>query len=291
MRYRSLLVILPAVLGGCTPSVLDPAGPISRQERLILFDSLAIMLAIVVPTILAILGFAFWYRAGNSRARYLPDFSYSGRLELIIWSIPTLVILFLGGVAWTGAHDLDPAKPLKGKPLEVDVVAMDWKWLFLYPEQNVASIGQLVIPAGTPVHFRITSASVFNGFFIPRLGSQIYAMHGMVTQLNLKADRPGQYQGLSSHFSGDGFSDMGFSVTSVTASQFGRWAAGARRSGAVLNEAGYRALLKQSRAAAPQTFRVTAPGLFDAITSGALSSGNGPTEGLPQTNVHPIGGR
>jgi cytochrome o ubiquinol oxidase subunit II len=289
MRDRSLLVMLPALVGGCTPAVLDPAGPIGSQERLILFDSLAIMLAIVVPTILAILGFAFWYRAGNARARYLPDFAYSGRLELIIWSIPTLVILFLGGIAWTGAHDLDPAKPLPGKPLEVDVVAMDWKWLFIYPSQNVASIDHLVIPAGTPIHFRITSASVFNGFFIPRLGSQIYAMHGMVTQLNLQADALGQYQGLSSHFSGDGFSDMGFTVDAVSAAQFGQWTAQAQHDGAVLDQAGYHALLKQSQAAAVQTFRLDAPGLFDTIVNGAMPAGQGPVEG--QVHVHPIGGK
>ncbi len=151
------------------------------------------MLAIVIPTILATLAFAWWFRASNTRARYLPTWSYSGRIELIVWSIPALVVFFLGGIAWIGSHLLDPARPLTSgaKPLEIQVVSLDWKWLFIYPEQGVASVNDLVAPAGTPLHFQITSASVFNVFFLPRLGSEIYSMYGMTTQLNLQADRPG----------------------------------------------------------------------------------------------------
>src|SRR5205814_6806445 len=179
------------------PAVLDPQGVIGIAEKTILIDSLAIMLAIIVPTIAATLGFAWWFRASNTRATYLPDWAYSGRLELIVWAIPLLTIILLGGVAWIGSHDLDPAKPL-GPPdaaLEVEVVSLDWKWLFIYPEQHVASVNKLVIPAGVPIHFTLTSASVMNSFFIPRLGSMIYTMNGMATQLYLHADRPGTYAG------------------------------------------------------------------------------------------------
>ena len=213
-----LLVAPGASLAG----ILDPAGPVGRADKLILLDSLSIMLAIVIPVILATLGFAWWFRASNTRARYLPTWSYSGRLELIIWSIPLMVVLFLGGVGWVGAHDLDPAKPLPSsvKPLEVEVVSLDWKWLFIYPDQGVASVNQLVVPAGTPIHFRLTSATVMNSFFVPRLGSQIYTMAGMTTQLNLKADAPGVYPGLSAQFSGAGFSEMRFQCRRRAPGQF-----------------------------------------------------------------------
>jgi len=139
------------------------------------------MLAIVIPTMIATLAFAWWYRASNTRAVYKPDFTYSGKIELIVWSIPTLTIFFLGGVIWIGSHKLDPFEPIPSvtKPLEIEAVSFDWKWLFIYPQQNIATVNQLIVPVGRPLHFRITSASVFNAFFVPRLGSMIYAMPGM----------------------------------------------------------------------------------------------------------------
>ena len=171
LAARGTIVLLPIVLTACQPAVLDPQGIIGIAEKTILIDSLAIMLAIVIPTIATTFAFAWWFRASNTRARYLPDFVYSGRLELIVWAIPLLVIMLLGGVSWIGSHDLDPAKPLASNtpPLEVQVVSLDWKWLFIYPEQHVASVNQLVVPAGVPVHFSLTSASVMNAFFIPQL--------------------------------------------------------------------------------------------------------------------------
>src|SRR3984893_5565643 len=197
----------PIVLTACQPAVLDPQAVVGQAEKMILIDSLAIMLAIVVPTIAATFAVAWWFRASNMRARYLPDWVYSGRIELVVWSIPLLVIMLLGGVAWIGSHDLDPAKPLPSNtpPLEVQVVSLDWKWLFIYPGQRVASVNQLVVPADVPIHFSLTSASVMNAFFVPQLGSMIYTMNGMRTQLNLQADAPGTFRGLSAHFSGDGF--------------------------------------------------------------------------------------
>src|ERR1700691_5445403 len=203
---RVLVLGATAPLGSCDTVVLDPQGSVGIAEKTILIDSVAIMLAIVVPTIAAILAFAWWFRASNTRATYLPDFVYSGRLELIVWAIPLLTIMLLGGVIWIGSHDLDPAKPLASKtpPLEIQVVSLDWKWLFIYPNQSVASMNQLVVPAGVPIHFSLTSASVMNAFFIPQLGSMIYTMNGMTTRVNLVANSPGTYRGLSSHFSGDG---------------------------------------------------------------------------------------
>jgi len=246
----------------------------------------------VVPTMLATLGFAWWFRASNTRAAYRPNFTYSGRLEILVWSIPTLVIFFLGGVIWIGSHQLDPFRPLPSatKPLEVDVIALDWKWLFIYPQQGIASINRLVVPVGTPLHFRITSATVFNIFFVPRLGSQIYAMNGMTSQLNLMADRPGRYLGLSAHFSGDGFSDMHFATVAERPAQFAQWVARTRAQGPTLDEAAYRALLKQSEHVAPYTYRGVAIGLFDAAAARKLPPGEGPQTGPGGVGVNPRGG-
>ncbi len=163
---------LVAMLGGCR-GVLDPQGPVGAGEKLILLDALGIMLVIVVPVIVATLAFAWWFRASNLRARHLPDWSFSGRIELVVWSIPALVIMFLGGLAWISSHDLDPARPLpagKVQPLEVDVVSLDWKWLFIYPDQGVASVNELVAPVGAPLRLRLTSGSVMTAFFVPQLG-------------------------------------------------------------------------------------------------------------------------
>jgi cytochrome o ubiquinol oxidase subunit 2 len=284
-------IFAPLTLGGCKDGILSPIGPIGEAERVILFDSLAIMLAIVVPTVIATLVFAWWFRASNPRATYLPNWSYSGRLELLVWSVPALVVLFLGGIAWIGSHDLDPARPLSSttKPLDVNIVALDWKWLFVYPQQGVASINELVVPAGTPLRFRITSASVFNVFFVPGLGSQIYAMNGMVTTLNLQADKPGTYPGLSAHFSGDGFSNMAFNLQAVSQDQFEGWVAATRQTGPRLDEAAYRTLLRQSLDARPTTYREVQPGLFDAITMQKLPPGDGPITGRPDRTVAPSG--
>jgi cytochrome o ubiquinol oxidase subunit 2 len=257
-------------------SVVHPAGPVGKAERLILFNSLAIMLTVVIPTIVATLVFAWWYRASNHKARYLPDWAYSGRLELITWSIPTLIILFLGGVIWTGSHQLDPAKSRGERPLQVQVVSLDWKWLFIYPEQRVATVNQLVIPTGQPVQFSITSASVMNQFFVPQLGGMIAAMNRMVTRLNLEADRAGTFYGQSAQFSGDGFSDMHFTVRAVSAREFDDWIAATQRDGPVLDRASYIALTEQSRDVKPFTYRSADPGLFAAIVDHTLPPGPGP---------------
>jgi cytochrome o ubiquinol oxidase subunit 2 len=258
--------------------LLDPQGPIGEAERTILIDSIAIMLAIVGPTILATLGFAWWFRASNTRARYMPDWAHSGQLELIVWAIPLLTIMLLGGVAWIGSHDLDPPKPLasKDRPLDVEVVSLDWKWLFIYPEQRIASVNKLVIPAGVPVHFSLTSASVMNAFFVPQLGSMIYAMNGMRTQLNLQADRPGVFHGLSSHFSGNGFADMHFKAEAVPTDRFDAWANETRANGPVLNTQSYTDLARQSTENAPFTYRDVEPDLFQKIVLQVLPPGPGP---------------
>jgi cytochrome o ubiquinol oxidase subunit II len=258
-------------LAGCAPAVLDPAGPVAAGERTILLNSLAIMLAIVVPTIIATLVFAWWFRAGNTRAKYRPDWEYNGQLELLVWSVPLLAVIFLAGIGWVGAHALEPSRPLPARqpPLNVQVVSLDWKWLFIYPDQGVASINRLVIPAGRPVSFRITSATVMNSFFVPRLGSQIYAMSGMDAKLNLQADRPGRYPGLSAHYSGAGFADMTFAVDAVAPAAFEQWAGGVRAAGPVLDGRAFLQLAKRAEAMRPVTFRAVQPGLYDVVVAQA----------------------
>jgi cytochrome o ubiquinol oxidase subunit 2 len=269
----AILLVSAATLGGCTEGVLNPKGPIALAERQILFNSLGIMLAIVIPTILATIAVAFWFRSSNRRADYQPDFEYSGRLELLVWSIPAMTVLLVGGVAWVGAHDLDPRKPIAStaKPVNVQVVSLDWKWLFIYPEQGIATVNQLTVPVGTPISFELTSSGVMNSFFVPQLGSQIYTMAGMATRLQLQADHPGTYPGLSANFSGDGFADMRFPVDAVPAEQFAQWVSATRRSGGpALDKASYADLAKPSKAVAPSTYSSVSPGLFGEIINSGM---------------------
>jgi cytochrome o ubiquinol oxidase subunit 2 len=262
------------VLCSCHEGVLDPRGPVGKAERVILYDATGIMLAVIIPVIVLTLLFAWWYRAQNTRARYLPEWENSGRIELIVWSIPTLIILFLGGIAWTGSHDLDPPAPLAGsrEPLEIEVVSLDWRWLFIYPKQGIASLNHVVVPAGVPLRFRITSTTVMNSFFVPQLGSQIYAMPNMVTRLNLLADQPGTFEGLSAQFSGDGFSDMRFDLVATDAASFGAWIQSARAKGNVLDVSALERLIKPAKADGTSTFAPVSEGLFDGIVSDHMTA-------------------
>jgi cytochrome o ubiquinol oxidase subunit 2 len=272
------LAALAMPLAACDEGVLAPRGPIGKAESLILYNATAIMLAVVIPVIVLTLAFAWWFRAGNTRARYLPDWEYSGPIEMIIWSIPALVIVFLGGIAWIGSHDLDPPRTIEAAmaPLEVDVVSLDWKWLFIYPNEGVASVNRLVVPVGRPVRFRLTSASVMNSFFVPQLGSQIYTMPGMTTRLNLEADQPGIYQGLSAQFSGEGFSDMRFDLAAEPDDQFAAWVETAKAQGQTLDAASYEVLAHPSAAVAPVTYAQVAAGLFDTISAGGQAGAGHP---------------
>jgi cytochrome o ubiquinol oxidase subunit 2 len=226
------------------------------------------MAAVVVPVIVLTLAFAWWFRAGNKWARRNPEWAYSGAVEVTVWAIPALVVLFLGGIAWIGSHQLDPARPLASSlpPLSVQVVSLDWKWLFIYPDAGVASVNRLVVPAGTPLRLQLTSASVMNSFFVPQLGSQIYTMGGMTTTLNLRADTPGTYSGLSAHFSGDGFSDMRFDVVALAPAAFERWLADAKGGPDALDAPRYAALARPG-VVAPATFGQVAPDLFHTIVA------------------------
>jgi cytochrome o ubiquinol oxidase subunit 2 len=265
---KLIILITAAALAGCKEGVLAPEGPIAAAELQILFNALGIMLAIAIPTILATIAVAVWFRASNRKARYLPDFEHSGRLELLVWAVPAMTVILVGGVAWVGSHELDPRRSIDSdiKPLEIQVVSLDWKWLFIYPEQGVATVNELTIPYGKPVHFELTSSGIMNSFFVPQLGSQIYTMAGMVTQLDLLADHAGTYRGFSAQYSGKGFSDMRFSVSAVSTDQFVSWVNAAQSAGPVLDANAYADLAKPSETVVPFNYSAVTPNLFTAIT-------------------------
>jgi cytochrome o ubiquinol oxidase subunit 2 len=282
------LVLITIVGTGCSESVLSPAGPVASGEDLILLDALGIMLLIVVPTILTTLWFTWWFRASNRAARYRPTWAYSGKLEVVVWCIPALTVLFLGGLAWVGSHKLDPARPLDSKlpPLNIQVVSLDWKWLFIYPDQHVATVNKLVLPLGRPVHFTLTSSSVMNVFFVPRLAGEIYTMNGMATEMNLQGDKIGVYPGLSAQFSGDGFSGMNFKTEVISVAEFNQFISRAHDAPTSLDERAYRALSRQSKDVPVHIFGGVSDGLFQSILDRRLPAGDGP----PGFNVSKNGG-
>jgi cytochrome o ubiquinol oxidase subunit 2 len=276
---------LSLLAGGCNRGILDPVGPVGSAEKTILINSTAIMLAIIIPTMIATVAVAWWFRRGNTKATYRPDWEYSGAIELVVWAIPALTIMLLGGIAWIGSHALDPAKPLESTkpPINVQVVSLDWKWLFIYPDQHIATVNQLVVPAGTPVNFRLTSATVWNVFFVPQMGSMIYTMPRMAVRLNLEADRVGVFPGRSAHFSGDGFPGMEFNVRAVPPEQFAAWIQAAHAAGPVLDGRAYAELSKPTSYVKPMTYSNVAPGLFDAVLTGRAPA----TQQLPHSRPAP----
>jgi cytochrome o ubiquinol oxidase subunit 2 len=225
------------------------------------------MLLVVIPVMVLTVFFAWRYRKSNTKATYAPQWAHSTGIEVVIWSIPCVIVAFLAVLVWKTTHSLDPYRSLESEvaPVNVEVVALDWKWLFIYPDYGVATVNHLAIPVGTPINFRLTSATMMNSFFIPQLGSQIYAMAGMQTRLHLIADEPGTYAGRSSAFSGPGFSDMHFDAVAMPREQFDAWISQARSASLALDEATYRSLEQPSSKTPQTTYATVAPGLFDSI--------------------------
>jgi cytochrome o ubiquinol oxidase subunit II len=253
---RALMLLPLLLLSGCNWVVLDPQGAIGSSEKTLLITSVVLMLLIVVPVILLTLFVAWHYRADNTKAKYRPDFNHSLPIEIIIWVIPCLIILVLGIITWDSTHRLDPYRRIASgdtKPINVEVVALDWKWLFIYPDLHIASVNEMAMPVGTPVSFNITSDTVMNSFFIPQLGTQIYAMAGMQTRLHLLADHAGSYRGISANFSGDGFSGMTFTAIAADQGGFDAWVQKVRQSGTTL-DGGAMAKLEQASQDVPVSY-------------------------------------
>ena len=271
-RSKRPLMLLPLLLlSGCNWDVLDPQGAIGSSEKTLLITSVLLMLLIVVPVIVLTLAVAYHFRAANTKATYRPDFNHSLPIEIVIWVIPCLIILVLGVITWDSTHTLDPYRRIASggrKPINVEVVALDWKWLFIYPDLHVASVNEMAMPVGTPVAFNITSQTVMNSFFIPQLGSQIYAMAGMQTRLHLLADHPGHYRGISANFSGDGFSGMHFDAIATDQAGFDAWVQKARQSGGTLDGSAM-AKLEQASQDVPASYygSVTGDPFGDLVSS------------------------
>ena len=278
-------LLLPAVLllSGCQTVLMSPSGDMAVQQRDIILISLVLMLLIVVPVIGLTLFFAWRYRASNQKATYKPDWDHSTVLELLIWSAPLLIIIALGALTWVSTHKLDPFRPLERisagreipagvKPLEVDVVALDWKWLFIYPEQGIATVNELAAPVDRPIQFKITASTVMNSFFIPSLAGQIYAMPGMETKLHAVINKPGTYEGISANYSGAGFSGMHFKFLGLSEGEFEQWVAKAKDGGALTRES-YLALEKPSENEPVRRYASVAPDLYPAIVNLCVAPG------------------
>lgn len=260
---------LTLLTSGCSLTdapILSPKGPIALAERDILFRAFAIMMIVVIPVIVMTFWFAWRYRASNTKARYELEWQ-SARIDAVTWIVPALIVTSLGVHVWLYSHALDPYKPLRAsaKPLEVQVVAQDWKWLFVYPEQGIATVNELAIPSGVPVTLKITSDTVMNSFFIPTLGGQIYAMAGMQTQLNLLAGEPGRFIGRNTQYSGRGFPDQHFAVIAMTPANFDAWLKQVKASPQKLDRATYAELAKPSAAHPVVHYSTVEAGLFDGI--------------------------
>jgi cytochrome o ubiquinol oxidase subunit 2 len=262
--------VLSSGCGLSDAPLLDPKGPIALAERDLLFTAVALMLIVIIPVFVLAFWFTWRYRASNGNARYDPDWSYSARIDAVIWLVPALIVMALGVLLWTNTHKLDPFKRLESEapPLEVEVVAQDWKWLFIYPAQEIAVVNQLVFPSQTPLSLKITSDTVMNSFFIPALGGQIYAMAGMETRLNLLADAPGRFLGQNTQYSGSGFSDQHFEAIAASQEDFDAWVAKVKQSPGRLDAAAYRALAMPSSKHPVTYYSAVERDLFHRIIAG-----------------------
>lgn len=263
-------------LSGCNFVLFDPKGPIAQQQMWLLIISIAVMSIVVIPVIVLAIWFPIKYRAGNKKTDYQPDWEHSSKIEAVVWAVPILIIIVLGSITYITSYSLDPRKPIESEqpPMVIQVVAMDWKWLFIYPEQEIATINEIAIPVNVPVEFLVTSDTVMNSFFIPHLGTQIYAMSGMENRVHLMADEEGVYPGFSASYSGFGFSGMKFSTKAVSQQGFDQWIAKVKAAPQVLDDKRFAELQEKSRDMPAAYYSSVNPLLFSDIIqhyAGALN--------------------
>jgi len=282
VRY-AVFTLLAFLIAGCDRMVvLDPKGPIADAERGLLIDAFTVMMIVVALVIVLAFLFALRYRAGRN-ARYEPTWAYSARIDAVVWLIPALIVIAVAVLLWRSTHKLDPYREIASSepPIDIQVVAQDWKWLFIYPEQGVASVNQLAIPVGRPISLRITSDTVMNSFYVPALAGQIYAMAGMQTRLQLLADQPGKFVGRNTQYSGGGFSDQFFEVVAMSQADFDAWMAKAKQAPGKLDPPTYAKLAERSRLNPIVQYSAIEPRLFDSIidkyTGGHQAHGQAPT--------------
>jgi cytochrome o ubiquinol oxidase subunit 2 len=265
--YILFFLSVAVLLSGCNWALLNPKGVIAASEKELLVTAVLLMLTIVVPVIILTLIFAWKYRESNTKAKYSPEWTHSTAIEVVCWSIPAIIIAILGVMTWTSSHQLDPYRPLSSniKPIPIQVVALNWKWLFIYPEQKIATVNFLQIPVNVPVRFFITADAPMNSLEIPQLAGQIYAMTGMQSQLNLMATEPGDYQGFSANFSGEGFSGMKFVVRASSEKEFKQWVNSVKNSPEALTSESYEKLALPSENNPVQTFVLGEKDLFNSV--------------------------
>lgn len=275
-RLRGLLLLPLASLAGCHLALLDPAGDVARQQSDMMIVTTAIIALIVVPVLIAIGIIAWRYRASNKQARYDAHWDHSPSLELLVWAAPLIIIIAVGAISWIGTHQLDPYRPLDRvapgqpvpadvKPLEVDVVSLQWKWLFFYPQYGIATVNQLAAPVDRPIQFKLTGDAMMDAFSVPELAGMVYTMPGMQTVLHAVINKPGQYQGFSANYSGAGFTDMRFTFEGLSQHDFDGWVAKARAAGGTLDLQAYDQLRQPERDVPARSFASFDPGLFTRI--------------------------
>ena len=265
-----LLVLMLSMAAAASNGFINPAGPIAEALRDHLIFIVVVMSVVIVPLFIALPWTLWRYRLRTKSGSYQPNWEFSWPLEILIWGLPAVIVVILGWNLWHQSYELDPYKPLAATeaPLEIQAIGLDWKWVFIYPEQNVASVNEVMIVAGRPVRFRLTSGTVMQSFMIPRLGGQIYTMAGMVTQMNLLASEPGQFRGLNTQYNGMGFANQKFMANAVSQGDFDAWATKMSNSKPPLNKAAWALLAKPSVLAAPQSFGSVAEGLFTGVVAG-----------------------
>jgi cytochrome o ubiquinol oxidase subunit 2 len=268
MGLVALISILAMVVYGNEIPVLDPKGIIASKERDLIVFATLLSLIVVIPVFTMTFIIAWKYREGNKKAKYQPEWDHSKLFESIWWGVPMLLIIVLSVVTWKSSHDLDPFKPIESAetPIRIQVVALQWKWLFIYPEEGIATVNYVQFPEDTPVNFEVTSDAPMNSFWIPSLGGQIYAMSGMVTKLHLMAEEPGEYRGSSANISGRGFSGMKFVAEAVKRQSYDDWVKETKTSQKTLGVNEYSKLSKPSENNSAETFVLTDENLFDYIT-------------------------
>lgn len=256
-----------------TVAVLQPRGTIGQQEKRLIITAVLLSLVVIIPVYIMLIGFAWKYREGNKKARYQPEFDHSRLLESIWWGVPLALIAILGVIAWRSAHQLDPFKSISSTvpPMTIQVVALEWKWLFIYPDQNAASVNYVQIPVNTPVRFDITSDAPMNSFWVPQLGGQIYAMSGMTTTLNLEAAQAGTYEGVSANISGAGFAGMRFRVKASSETEFSQWFRSLKSNHNNLDQHSYNQLAAPSQNNPAQYFGSVQSGLFNSVVEKYLA--------------------
>lgn len=273
----SALLALCASLTGCNYLLFDPKGPIAQEQMEIIIFSVVVMLIVVIPVMVMGVWFPIQFRASNKDAEYRPNWEHSNKIEAVVWAIPIAIIVTLGWITYVSSHSLDPRVPIEADEptMVVQVVALDWKWLFIYPEYGIATVNEMAMPVDTPVEFLITSATVMNSFFIPNLGTQIYAMSGMENRVHLMASQRGSYLGFSANYSGFGFSGMKFQAIASERDDFDSWVAEVKASGQSLDDERYVQLKKKSRDVAPMYFTLENPLLFSDIIESYTGGFNG----------------